>query len=135
MGKIPGRTPALSRPTPEKTPENQAWKNLARPLRRCLQRSGHKRGIPAAKQERRKKMEQETTNLFRRKDTFFGICEAVGRDFGFNPPWLRLAFLPPLFIFPMDTIAAYLGLGVVVPPSPLLFPFPASNPPPPRTTH
>src|SRR3546814_1952448 len=90
MGKIPGRTPALSRPTPEKTPENQAWKNLARPLRRCLQRSGHKRGIPAAKQERRKKMEQETTNLFRRKDTFFGICEAVGRDFGFNPLWLRL---------------------------------------------
>src|SRR3546814_1156403 len=87
MGKIPGRTPALSRPTPEKTPENQAWKNLARPLRRCLQRSGHKRGIPAAKQERRKKMEQETTNLFRRKDTFFGICEAVGRAFGFNHLW------------------------------------------------
>src|SRR3546814_20792094 len=101
MGKIPGRTPALSRPTPEKTPENQAWKNLARPLRRCLQRSGHKRGIPAAKQERRKKMEQETTNLFRRKDTFFGLCEAVGRDFGFNPLWLRLAFIPPLFIFPI----------------------------------
>src|SRR3546814_19281495 len=82
MGKIPGRTPALSRPTPEKTPENQAWKNLARPLRRCLQRSGHKRGIPAAKQERRKKMEQETTNLFRRTDTLFGICEGGGRVFG-----------------------------------------------------
>src|SRR3546814_4055219 len=59
-------------------------------------------------------MEQETTNRFRLKDTFCGICEAVGRDFGFNPLWLRLAFIPPLFIFPMETIAAYLGLGVVV---------------------
>src|SRR3546814_2676986 len=32
----------------------------------------------------KKKMDSETTNLFRRRDTFFGICEAVGQDFGFN---------------------------------------------------
>ena len=47
-------------------------------------------------------MENETTNLFRRRDTFFGICEAVGQDFGFNPLWLRLAFVAPLFFFPVQ---------------------------------
>src|SRR3546814_7264821 len=79
-------------------------------------------------------MEQETTNLFRRKDTFFGICEAVGRDFGFNPLWLRLAFIPPLFVFPMETIAAYLGLGVVVLTSRLPFPIRGADAAPALTT-
>ena len=31
-------------------------------------------------------------NLFTRDDTFFGICEGVGEDFGFNANWRRLAF-------------------------------------------
>src|SRR3546814_14399899 len=67
-------------------------------------------------------MDSETTNLFRRRDTFFGICEAVGQDFGFNPLWLRLAFIAPLFFFPVESIAAYFGLGIVVLGSTLLFP-------------
>ena len=67
-------------------------------------------------------MVQETTNLFRRRDTFFGICEAVGQDFGFNPLWLRLAFIAPLFLFPVQTFAAYFGLGAIVLASRLLFP-------------
>ena len=67
-------------------------------------------------------MVQETTNLFRRRDTFFGICEAVGQDFGFNPLWLRLAFIAPLFFFPVQTFAAYFGLGAIVLASRLLFP-------------
>ncbi|HMN53321.1 MAG TPA: PspC domain-containing protein, partial [Sphingopyxis sp.] len=67
-------------------------------------------------------MENETTNLFRRRDTFFGICEAVGQDFGFNPLWLRLAFIAPLFVFPVQTFAAYFALGVVVLLSRVLFP-------------
>jgi len=67
-------------------------------------------------------MDSETTNLFRRRDTFFGICEAVGQDFGFNPLWLRLAFIAPLFFFPTESIAAYFGLGIVVLGSRLLFP-------------
>lgn len=67
-------------------------------------------------------MENETTNLFRRHDTFFGICEAVGQDFGFNPLWLRLAFVAPLFFFPVQTFAGYFGLGIVVLASRLLFP-------------
>ncbi len=68
------------------------------------------------------KMDSETTNLFRRRDTFFGICEAVGQDFGFNPLWLRLAFIAPLFFFPMQSFIAYFLLGGVVLASRLIFP-------------
>ncbi|MGV3538455.1 MAG: PspC domain-containing protein [Rufibacter sp.] len=67
-------------------------------------------------------MQNETTNLFRRRDTFFGICEAVGQDFGFNPLYLRLAFIAPLFFFPVQSFAAYFGLGLLVLASRLLFP-------------
>ena len=67
-------------------------------------------------------MLNETTNLFRRRDTFFGICEAVGQDFGFNPLYLRLAFIAPLFFFPAQTFMAYFALGAIVLASRLLFP-------------
>ena len=77
--------------------------------------------MPAAK-GKDEKMENETTNLFRRRDTFFGICEAVGQDFGFNPLWLRLAFIAPLFFFPAQTFMAYFALGLVVLASRLIFP-------------
>jgi len=76
----------------------------------------------ACGQRKDEKMENETTNLFRRRDTFFGICEAVGEDFGFNPLWLRLAFVAPLFFFPAQTFAGYFALGIVVLTSRLLFP-------------
>ncbi len=52
-------------------------------------------------------MANENQNIFSRQDTFFGICEAVGQDFGFNPQYLRLAFVAPLFFFPVQTFAAY----------------------------
>ena len=55
-----------------------------------------------------------TTPLPLRNDTILGVCEALGRDFGFNPLWLRLAFIAPLFFAPTLTILAYLGLGAVV---------------------
>ncbi|WP_447761467.1 PspC domain-containing protein [Sphingopyxis panaciterrae] len=67
-------------------------------------------------------MDNETTNLFTRRDTFFGICEAVGQDFGFNPLWLRLAFVAPLFFFPVQTFAGYFALGLVVLASRFFFP-------------
>jgi phage shock protein PspC (stress-responsive transcriptional regulator) len=57
-------------------------------------------------------------------DNILGICEAVGNDLGFNPTWLRIAFLPILFFAPMVMIGAYLGLGVVVLASRLIFPKP-----------
>lgn len=49
-----------------------------------------------------------------RNDTILGVCEAIGRDFGFNPLWLRLAFIVPIFFAPTAAIAAYVGLGLVV---------------------
>ena len=54
------------------------------------------------------------TPLPLRNDTILGVCEAIGQDFGFNPLWLRLAFIAPLFFAPLWTFVAYLGLGVVV---------------------
>jgi phage shock protein C len=61
-------------------------------------------------------------NTLMRPDTFFGVCEAIGQDFGFNPLWLRLAFVPPVFFQPAYALAAYLALGLVVLASRLLFP-------------
>ncbi|HEY0629505.1 MAG TPA: PspC domain-containing protein [Sphingomicrobium sp.] len=54
------------------------------------------------------------TPLPLRHDTILGVCEAVGQDFGFNPMWLRLAFIAPIFFAPAVTVGAYLGLGVIV---------------------
>ena len=67
-------------------------------------------------------MDNETTNLFRRRDTMFGICEALGQDFGINPTWFRVAFIAPLFFFPVQTFAVYFGLGLIVLASRLIFP-------------
>jgi phage shock protein C len=54
------------------------------------------------------------TPLPLRHDNILGVCEAIGQDFGFNPLWLRLAFIAPIFYDPTVSIAAYLGLGLVV---------------------
>ena len=54
------------------------------------------------------------TPLPLRNDTILGVCEAIGQDFGFNPLWLRLAFIVPLFFAPTAAILGYLGLGAVV---------------------
>lgn len=54
------------------------------------------------------------TPLPLRNDTILGVCEAIGQDFGFNPLWLRLAFVAPVFISPMYAIGTYLALGAVV---------------------
>lgn len=56
----------------------------------------------------------KTTPLPLRNDTILGVCEAIGQDFGFNPTWLRLAFIAPLFFAPYAAVGAYLGLGIVV---------------------
>jgi phage shock protein C len=66
----------------------------------------------------------ETTSLFRRDDTFLGVCQALGEDFGFNPVFLRIAFAAPLIFAPMLVIEAYLALGVVVLVSRMLAPRP-----------
>ena len=37
-------------------------------------------------------MTDREPNLLRRDDTFFGVCQAIGEDFGFHPIFLRIAF-------------------------------------------
>ena len=66
----------------------------------------------------------QTVSLIRRDDTFLGVCQAIGEDFGFNPVWLRILFALPVMFFPMATFGAYLGLGVIVLLSRLLAPRP-----------
>jgi phage shock protein PspC (stress-responsive transcriptional regulator) len=68
------------------------------------------------------------TPLPLRNDTLLGVCEAIGQDFGFNPLWLRLAFIAPLFVAPVATVGVYLALGAVVATSRYFFPrIPASE--------
>ena len=57
-----------------------------------------------------------------RNDTFLGVCEAIGRDVGFNPNWLRIAFGLLILVNPMAAVGAYLSLGLVVAIAHWLFP-------------
>ena len=57
-----------------------------------------------------------------RSHTIFGVCEAIGEDFGFNPVWLRALLAVGVLASPTWAIVAYLALGVVVLASRLLFP-------------
>jgi len=69
-------------------------------------------------------MQGPQPSLIARDDTFLGICQAVGEDFGFNPNWLRIAFGVPLIFSPMMVLAAYFGLGAIVLISRILAPRP-----------
>ena len=69
-------------------------------------------------------MQNVQPSLFARDHTFFGVCEGLGEDFGFNPLYLRAALPVPLFLFPAETLVAYAAAGVVVLLSRLLFPNP-----------
>ena len=57
-----------------------------------------------------------------RSHTILGVCEAIGEDFGFNPTFLRVPFAVMVLWSPLAAIGGYLGLGVVVLASRLLFP-------------
>ena len=72
----------------------------------------------------------ETTarqNLFTRDDTFFGICQGLGEDLGVSPDLFRVAMIPALFFFPVQTLAVYFGAGAVVLISRLVFPVRGRN--------
>lgn len=55
-----------------------------------------------------------TTPLFNRPDTLLGICEGIGREFGFHPNILRVALAIPLVWNPLIAIGVYLALGVAL---------------------
>jgi phage shock protein PspC (stress-responsive transcriptional regulator) len=63
-------------------------------------------------------------NVLTRDDSFFGVCQAIGDDFGFDPTWLRVAFSVPVIWSPTGVVIAYVALGTVVLLSRLLFPVP-----------
>lgn len=67
-------------------------------------------------------MQNNQTAVFWRHDTFFGVCEAIGQDFGFNPNWLRVVFALGLLPSPTITLAIYFGLGALVAVSRFAFP-------------
>jgi phage shock protein PspC (stress-responsive transcriptional regulator) len=69
-------------------------------------------------------MQVDDTNLLLRNDTMLGVCQGLGEDFGFNPIWLRIAFGATLLINPVAVVGTYLGLGVLVATSRLVFPRP-----------
>jgi phage shock protein PspC (stress-responsive transcriptional regulator) len=57
-------------------------------------------------------------------DDLFGVCAAVGEDFGFDPLYLRVAFAVALLFALEAVLLVYAGLGLVVLASRLLFPEP-----------
>lgn len=67
-------------------------------------------------------MTDSLSTLIRRTDTFFGVCQAVGDDFGFNPNWLRVGLALPLLFNPVMSLATYGALALAVIVSRLLVP-------------
>ena len=59
-------------------------------------------------------MESAHTSVLTRDDTFFGVCEALGEDFGIHPNLLRLGFALTLFFSPLAAVAGYAAAGLVV---------------------
>lgn len=73
-------------------------------------------------------MPQSPFALIARDDTFFGVCQALGEDFGFHPNWLRIAIAPLLMVNPVAVIGGYAAAGVLVYLSRWLAPEPATVP-------
>ncbi|WP_129792475.1 PspC domain-containing protein [Sphingosinicella sp. CPCC 101087] len=69
-------------------------------------------------------MQNGRTWLIARDDTFLGVCEGLGEDFGINPTFFRVAFSVSLLWNPAAVVAAYLGLGAIVMVSRLIVPNP-----------
>ena len=59
-------------------------------------------------------MDRTQPNLFTRDDTMFGVCEALGQDFGINANYFRVAFATGLLFNAGAVLAAYLVIGLVV---------------------
>ena len=57
-------------------------------------------------------------------DSLFGVCQAAGEDLHINPFFLRIGLISVLFFNPLLMVGAYVGLGLVVGASRLLFPKP-----------
>ncbi len=49
-----------------------------------------------------------------RPDNIFGVCASLGRDFGFNPLYLRIVLAFSLLWNPVAIVIAYAATGIVV---------------------
>jgi phage shock protein C len=63
-------------------------------------------------------------NLLARDDTFFGVCQGLGEDLGFNPLYLRIVFAILVLVNPLAAVGGYVGAGALVLLSRLIFPNP-----------
>ena len=59
-------------------------------------------------------MQSSQPSLIARDDTLFGVCQALGEDFGFNPNYLRVTFAVLLLWNPMAVFGAYAAAAAVV---------------------
>jgi phage shock protein PspC (stress-responsive transcriptional regulator) len=59
-------------------------------------------------------MQSAHTKVFDRPDTLFGVCEAIGQDFGIPALLPRLVFAGCMFWNMPVAIGAYLALGAVI---------------------
>ncbi len=64
----------------------------------------------------------DSTPLPLRAHNIFGVCEALGEDFGISPLWFRIPFAASVLVSPLWAAVAYLALGLVVLGSRLVFP-------------
>lgn len=62
-----------------------------------------------------------------RRDTFFGVCQAIGDDFHIPANLIRIAFAGLFFWNMVIGIAAYFGIGAVVALSRWLYPAPRAT--------
>jgi phage shock protein PspC (stress-responsive transcriptional regulator) len=69
---------------------------------------------------------QNQGNLFTRDDTFFGVCQGAGEDFGVPPTLVRIGFGFMIFWNPLAAAASYAALGLAVMLARFLFPVPAA---------
>jgi phage shock protein PspC (stress-responsive transcriptional regulator) len=69
-------------------------------------------------------MQENQVALPLRSHTIFGVCEAIGEDFGFNPIFLRVPLAASVVASPLGAIGIYVALGAVVLASRLIFPAP-----------
>jgi phage shock protein C len=53
-------------------------------------------------------------SIFARDDTLFGVCAALGEDFGFSPTYLRILVALVLFWNPVAAAAGYAACGALV---------------------
>ena len=59
-------------------------------------------------------MQTSQPPLWARDHTLFGVCEALGEDFGFNPLFLRIPLAALLLWNPVAVVGTYVALGALV---------------------